>query len=339
MARETRTVNLALQGGGSHGAFTWGVLERLLEDGRLEIEAISGTSAGAMNAVVLANGMRAGGRKGAIAALEAFWRRVATIGRFAPFPRTPFDLITGNWNLDGSPAMLAFDIMSRVLSPYQFNPFDWHPLRTVLAEQVDFAALRERCEPKVFVTATSVLSGKIRVFRPDELSVEACLASACLPFLFQAVRIGDDAFWDGGYSGNPALYPLIYNARCRDILLVHINPIRRKEVPTTAAAIAERLNEITFNAGLMREMRAIEFVTRLLEEERINEGRYKRLNIHMVDGTEDLRLLGTSSKLYADWGFLTHLRELGRQNADRWLDQHLGSVGRESSIDVREMFL
>ncbi|MGF1625133.1 MAG: patatin-like phospholipase family protein [Alphaproteobacteria bacterium] len=339
MAEPQKTVSLALQGGGSHGAYTWGVLERLLEDGRLRIEAISGTSAGAMNAVVLANGMRVGGRKAAIAALEAFWRRVATIGRFGPFPRTPLDRLAGGWSLDGSPAMLAFDVMSRLLSPYQFNPFDWHPLRTVLAEQVNFAALRGKCEPQVFVTATSVLSGKIKIFRPDELSVETCLASACLPFLFQAVKIGDDAFWDGGYSGNPALYPLIYNADCRDILLVHVNPIKRDEVPTTAAAIIDRLNEITFNASLMREMRAIEFVTRLLEEQRIDEHRYKRLLIHMVDGTDDLRDYGTSSKLNADWDFLSHLRALGRSNADRWLGEHFAAVGERSSIDVKDVFL
>lgn len=339
MSREVRTVNLALQGGGSHGAFTWGVLERLLEDERLRIEAISGTSAGAMNAVVLANGMRVGGAKGAIAALEAFWRRVATIGRFGPFPRTPLDRIAGGWNLDGSPTMLAFDVLSRLLSPYQYNPFDWNPLRTVLAEQVNFAGLRAHCEPQVFVTATNVLSGKIRIFRPEELSVETCLASACLPFLFQAVRIGEDAFWDGGYSGNPALFPLIYNTTCPDILLVHINPIRRAEVPTTASQIVDRLNEITFNAGLMREMRAIDFVTRLLEDERVEQGRYKRLFLHMVDGTDDLSFLGTSSKLNADWDFLSHLRELGRQNAERWLDQHLDSVGRQTSIDVKDIFL
>jgi NTE family protein len=339
MPAKTKTVSLALQGGGSHGAFTWGVLERLLEEPELKIGAISGTSAGAMNGVALANGMRVGGRKGAIAALEAFWRRVATIGRFGPFPRTPLDRLAGGWNLDGSPAMLAFDMMSRLLSPYQFNPFDWHPLRTVLAEQVNFAALRHKCDPQVFVTATNVLSGKIKIFQPDELSVEACLASACLPLLFQAVRIGEDAYWDGGYSGNPAIFPLIYNTAAPDILLVHVNPIRRSEVPTTATTIIDRLNEITFNAGLMREMRAIDFVTRLLAEERVDERRYKRLFIHMVDGTDDLHLLGASSKLNADWDFLSYLRDLGRQNAERWLGAHLDAVGVRSSVDVKDIFL
>ncbi|MEZ5670319.1 MAG: patatin-like phospholipase family protein [Alphaproteobacteria bacterium] len=334
-----KTINLALQGGGSHGAFTWGALDRLLEDERIEIEAISGTSAGAMNAAVLANGMRVGGRKAAAAALEAFWRRMATIGRFGPFPRTPLDRLTAGWNLDSSPVYFTFDLLSRLFSPYQFNPFDWNPLRTVLAEQVDFAALRARCHPKVFVCATSVISGKIKVFGPDELSLDACMASACLPFLYKAVEIDGDAFWDGGYSGNPAIFPLIYNASARDIMLVQINPIRRAEIPTTPNAIVDRLNEITFNAGLMKEMRAIEFVSRLLHENRVDESRYKRLHVHMVDGADDLYDLGHTSKLNADWDFLSYLHDLGHANAGRWLDAHFDDLGRRTTIDLAAVFL
>ena len=339
MPATPKTINLALQGGGSHGAFTWGVLDRLLEDERIAIEAISGTSAGAMNAAALANGMRLDGRRGAKAALEAFWRRVATIGRFGPFPRTPIDRLTAGWNLDTSPAFMGFEILSRVLSPYQFNPFDWNPLRTVLTEQIDFDALRRDCQPRVFVTATSVMSGKTRVFEPEELSVDACLASACLPFLFQAIEIGDDAFWDGGYSGNPAIFPLIYNTAARDVVVVHINPIRRAELPTTPTAIVDRLNEITFNASLMREMRAIDFVTRLLKENRVDESRYKRLLVHMVDGSDDLYALGYSSKLNADWDYLLHLRALGHGAAERWLKAHYDDLGRRTSIDIADTFL
>lgn len=338
MPSEPKSINLALQGGGSHGAFTWGVLDRLLEDDRIVIEAISGTSAGAMNAAALANGMRLSGRKGALAGLEAFWRRVATIGRFGPFPRTPIDRLTAGWNLDTSPAFLGFEILSRVLSPYQFNPFDWNPLRTVLTEQVNFTALRTNCRPRVFVTATSVLSGKTKVFPPEELSVEACLASACLPFLFQAIEIDGDAFWDGGYSGNPALYPL-YRAKARDVVLVHINPIRRDEIPTSPNAIIDRLNEITFNGSLMREMRAIDFVTRLLEEQRVDDHRYKRLLVHMIDGSDDLYALGYSSKLNADWDYLLHLRGLGHTAADRWLETHFDDLGQRTSVDIEDVFL
>ncbi len=334
-----RSINLALQGGGSHGAFTWGVLDRLLEEPDLHIDAISGTSAGAMNGVALAHGMAHGGADGAKRSLAQFWRRISRMGSIGPMPRTPLDRLAGRWNLDRSPAFWAFDLMTRFLSPYQFNPFDWNPLHRTLDELFDFAALREKCAPRLFVTATNVRSGKIKVFKPQELTSDVCMASACLPFLYRAVEIDGEAYWDGGYSGNPAIYPLIYQSDVRDVVIVQLNPLNRDEVPQSTTAIVDRLNEVTFNAGLMREMRAIEFVTRLIEEGKLDEQHYKRIFVHMIGGADDLDDLGHSSKLNADWDFLLYLRDLGRKDADRWLVDHGDAIGQKSSIDIREVFL
>ena len=337
--KQPRSINLALQGGGSHGAFTWGVLDRLLDEPDLHIDSISGTSAGAMNGVALAHGMAQDGAAGAKASLARFWRRISRLGSFGPMPRTPLDRLAGRWNLDRSPAYWAFDLMSRFLSPYQFNPFDWNPLHRTLDELIDFAALREKCAPRLFVTATNVRSGKIKVFKPEELSANVCMASACLPFLYRAVEIDGEAYWDGGYSGNPAIYPLIYQTEVKDVLIVQLNPLSRDEVPQSTTAIVDRLNEVTFNAGLMREMRAIDFVTRLIEDGKLDEQHYKRIYVHMIGGADDLDDLGHSSKLNADWDFLVYLRDIGRRDADRWLAAHGDAIGQNSSIDIREVFL
>ncbi len=332
-------VNLALQGGGAHGAFTWGVLDRLLEDHRLSIEAISGTSAGAMNAAIIANGIVVDGRDGARALLAHFWERVSEAARFSPFQRSWYDMLTGNWSLDQSPALAVAELVQRLLSPYQFNPLDFNPLRDIVAECIDFDAVRACDRLQVFVTATNVRTGKPRVFRHDELTLDAVMASACLPFMFKAVEIDGDPYWDGGYMGNPAIWPLIYNSQSRDVVLVQINPMERPGTPTTARDILNRLNEIVFNGNLVREMRAIHFVTDLIDEGKLSSNEYKRLLFHIISAEADLRPLSASSKMNAEWAFLTHLRDIGRRAAGEWLDNHADMLGVKSTVDIAERFL
>ena len=334
-----KPVSLALQGGGSHGAFTWGVLDRLLEDERIEFEAISGTSAGAMNAAVVADGLTRGGRDGARAALERFWDAVAHIGRFGPIQRGPFEIAAGSWNLHDSPSYILFDWMSRYFSPYQFNPLNYNPLLEVLRQEVDFARVCACVKTRLFIAATNVRSGKIRIFENPELSAEAIMASACLPHLFQAVEIDGEPYWDGGYMGNPAIYPLIYNCQTRDVVIVQINPMMREETPQTTPDILDRLNEINFNSSLMREMRAIAFVSRLLEEHRLDAHRYKRMLIHRIDAAPDMNSLGASSKLNADREFLAYLRDQGRQVAKAWLRENFAALGERSTVDIAEDYL
>ncbi len=338
-ATQKKTINLALQGGGAHGAFTWGVCDRLLEDPRVEIEGITGSSAGAMNAAVLAYGDALGGAEGARKALADFWTRIAEAGRYGPFQRTPWEKATGDWRVDDSPAFWLFDFMSRVLSPYQLNPANYNPLRDILEKVIDFDLLRHATGIKLFVCATNVRSGKPKVFRNGDLCVEALLASACLPFLFQAVEHQGEHYWDGGYVGNPAIYPLIYNCKSPDIVLVQINPLVRDEVPNTAREILDRVNEITFNSSLIREMRAIQFVTRLIESGALPDSDYKRLNLHMIECEAELNQLGASSKMNSDPDFIDHLFKLGRGTAEQWLAEKFEAVGQESSLDLAEVYL
>jgi len=331
-------VNLALQGGGAHGAFTWGVLDRLLEDGRIGVEGLVGTSAGAMNATVTAYGLAVGGNDSAREALARFWRGVSDASLFTLLQPTPFDKVLSAGNLDFSPGFAVFDALTRLFSPYQFNPLNYNPLREVLESVVDFERLR--CsEVKLFTCATNVLTGRIRVFNCAEVSPNTVLASGCLPFLFQAVEVNGEYYWDGGYMGNPPLFPLIYNCGSRDVLLVMINPIAIESVPHTATEIMDRVNEISFNSSLMREMRAIHFVTSLIDKGHNDEGRLKRMLIHTIDAEDEMRDLNVSSKLNPSWEFLVWLRDLGRDYAGRFLDAHYDKVGRESSTDIVKRFL
>jgi NTE family protein len=336
-------IDLALQGGGSHGAFTWGVLDRLLDDPGIEIAGASGTSAGALNAAVLATGMADGGRAGAQAALRAFWMDVSTrqssfhggcFGRWPGLPAPGLD----SFNLDMNPLYFWSQQWLRWASPYQFNALGPNPLRAVVERHVRPQALAGG-PVDVFVTATAVQTGQARVFDCQDLSIDALLASACLPQVFQAVQIDGEPYWDGGYSGNPALWPLIYRTDVLDILLVKINPLRRPGTPDTPDEIADRVNEITFNAGLVGELRAIDFVTRLLDEGRLDAGSYKRLRLHMVADDEGLAPLRASSKMNTDRSFLEALHALGRQAADRWLATHRNDLGRRSTLDLRSHFL
>lgn len=333
-----KAIDLALQGGGSHGALTWGVLDRLLEDDRLAIMSISGTSAGAMNAAVLADGFERGGREAARERLAEFWRSVSDAARFSPIQRSLWDRLSGNFSLDRSPWYLWFEQLSRTFSPYQLNPLDLNPLRDLLTASVDFTALNKHCEPRVFVAATNVRTGRARIFGPGELSVEAIMASACLPLMFKAVEIDGEAYWDGGYTGNPALYPLVDDPAARDIVIIQINPLRREALPRSSRDIMNRLNEITFNSNLLKELRAIHLLHQLIESEGLESERVRNMYLHLIHVHEELKDLDASSKLNAEWPFLLHLHEIGRRWADDWLGEHFDDLGRRSSFDLASLF-
>ena len=335
-----KEINLALQGGGSHGAFAWGVLDYLLEEGRVAFEGISATSAGAMNAAVLAYGMMRGGRDGARDALHNFWHDISRASaQYSPVKPSWMNMLTGGYSLDDSPSYKFFDTLSRLYSPYELNPMNFNPLRDTLEAHVDFAALRNYGGIKLNICATNVETGKVRIFKNHEMTPDAVLASACLPFLFQSVEIDGEFFWDGGYIGNPAIFPLIYDCDSRDVVIVHINPIVRKGCPKTAADIMNRLNEVSFNSSLMREMRAIAFVSHLIESGKLKEKEMKQMLIHSIRADAFMSELGVSSKLNSDWRFLTHLRDAGRKAAETWLVESYDRIGKESSVDIKKEFL
>lgn len=334
MAKKQKTIELALQGGGAHGAVTWGVLERLLEEAELKIEGVSGTSAGAMNAVVLADGLEAGGPDMARSKLEQFWRAVSEGAKSSPIQRDIWARISGNWSLETSPSYLFFDHLSRVFSPYELNPLNLNPLRDLVANLVDFDCVNRCNALQVFVTATNVRSGRPKIFRQPDLTVDAVMASAALPFMFQAVEIDGEAYWDGGYTGNPALFPLVDECDARDLVLVQINPFNRPEVPRTARDIINRLNEITFNTSLLKEMRAIMLLRDVIESEDLERERYRDMRLHRIHGDEDLVDLKASSKVNAEWSYLCYLRELGRNRTDRWLKEHWADLGERSTFDL-----
>ena len=335
-----RRINLALQGGGAHGAFAWGVLDRLLEHGGIEIEGIVGTSAGAMNAAVTAYGLAIGGNEGARATLRTFWKAVSDASRLGPLQATPLEKMFQKTpgSLEFSPGYVMMDFLSRMFSPYQLNPSNKNPLRDVLSSVIDFDKIHESGRVKLFICASNVLTGRIRVFSNKEVTVDAVLASACLPFMFQAVEVDGQHYWDGGYMGNPPLYPLIYNCESHDVLIVQLNPINIDAVPTTAQEILDRINTLSFNSSLMREMRAVHFVTRLIDEGFDDQGKLKRMYVHTVDGEEILNKLGVSSKLNADWDFLMYLFENGRKRADDFLNAHYEKIGHASSTNIEEKF-
>jgi NTE family protein len=334
-----KKINLALQGGGAHGAFAWGVIDRLLEDDRLEIDGIVGTSAGAMNAAVTACGLAEGGSAGAREKLYEFWKRISDAAQSSPLQPSVFDRMFKPGSLDMSPGYYMLDSLSRMMSPYQLNPMNINPLRDVLYSVVDCDVLHDQDKVKLFICASNVLTGKIKVFNQDSVSIDAVLASACLPFMFQAVEVDGEYYWDGGYMGNPPLYPLIYHCGSRDVVIVQLNPIRIPEVPKTAQAIMDRINTLSFNSSLMREMRAINFVTKLIDSGFDDNGRLKRMLIHTIDAEQEVCQLGVSSKLNADWRFLTGLHEIGRQKADAFLNDHFDAIGVRSSTDIEEKFL
>lgn len=347
--KEQKSINLALQGGGSHGAYTWGILDYLLEDGRVDFEGISATSAGAMNAAALAYGKTSGGPEKARETLETFWREISLSGQvFSPVKRTPFELGSGlnpfmpNWSLANSPAFSFFENFTHALSPYQFNPLNLNPLKDVIEKTIDFDTVHACNCIKLFITATDLKKGTAKVFENQEIDIDVLLASAALPFLFQAVEIKDNFYWDGGYMGNPSLWPLFYNAQSRDILMVHVNPITRDEVPKESYTIENRMNEITFNASLLKELRAIDFVKKLINEDMLKDeykDQYKDILFHAIRADEVMCDLSIASKFDTDWNFLKYLRDLGRNQAKLWLVAHFSDINKKSSVDIQKDYL
>lgn len=334
---DTHLVDLALQGGGSHGAFTWGVLDRLLEEPWLRIDGISGTSAGAMNAVVLTDGYAKGSAEGARAALEQFWRAVSHAARFSPIRRSPLDILLGRWTLDNSPFFVAFDMAARLFSPYDLNPRGGNPLREILDECVDFERVG-KSPIRLFVTATNVRTGRGRVFRNAEMTPDVLLASACLPTLFQAVEIDGEAYWDGGYSGNPTITPLVRECKSQDTLLVAVNPVEREGTPRSAREILDRLNEVSFNATLLKELRMIAVLRQVVDAGSGEGALWAGMRIHLISSTA-VDKLGASSKFNAEWDFLTMLRDEGRRSAEAFLAVHGPDVGKRSTLDLDRLLV
>ena len=344
---DKKTVNLALQGGGSHGAFTWGVLDALLEDGRLQLDGVSGASAGAMNAVALAHGFAQAGqpdpRERAREALAHFWGEVVKLGAVGSLQRNMLDIFFGGWQLDQGASNFLANAVGQVASPYQTNPLDINPLRALLERTIDFERIAHLAthlaQPKVFVSATHVATGKAEIFSGKRLTAASVMASACLPMLFQAVEIDGEAYWDGGFSGNPAIHPLIYRCQSSDILLVQINPLARDKPPHTAHEILDRVNELTFNANLLAQMRSIDFVNRLLGDGRLHPGRYRPVMLHRIDGGETLEAYSGASRASADAGLIDALFKLGRARARDWLQHQFGKVGVKSTINIERDYL
>lgn len=332
MERSPLLVDLALQGGGAHGAFTWGVLDRLLEETWLQIDGISGTSAGAMNAAVLADGYAAGGPEGARQALDRYWRAVADAARYSPFQRGPLDRLMGKWTLDSSPLFVGMDLMSRLFSPYDLNPGNFNPLKGILDAHIDFERLKGS-PIRLFITATNVRTGRGRVFRNAEISADVLLASACLPTMFQAIEIDGEAYWDGGYSGNPTMTPLVRELSSDDTILIPINPVERPGTPRTAAEIMNRLNEVSFNSVLIKELRMIAMMRKMADAGDTEGAQWAKMRIHMVPNRL-MATLGYSSKLNAEWDFLSMLKEEGRKAGQEFIDRFGDRLGLESTVDL-----
>ncbi len=336
---DTKKINLALQGGGAHGAYTWGVLDRLLEEENLIIEGISGTSAGAMNAAMLVNGYMLGGNLAAKDMLEKFWKKISDAAAYSPLHKNPIERILTGWNMDLSPSYHFFDLLSRVFSPYELNPLDYNPMRQILEEMLDPYALQACSTIKLYIAATHVGSGQARVFQCHEITVDVLMASSCIPFLFKAVEIEGEEYWDGGYMGNPAIWPLIYNCESEDVVLVQINPLRRANMPRTASEIINRVNEITFNSSLTAEMRAIDFISNLIKKGKLSHEEYKDMRMHLIYSPEEMKSLNASSKMNADWDFFQHLRTIGYDSANSWLKSHWNDIGKQSTINIHDKFL
>jgi len=334
-----KTINLALQGGGAHGAFTWGVLDGLMQDGRIQVEGLSGTSAGAVNGTIFLDGFIKGGPEGAIANLHQFWERVSQAGFQKLKSMAPWGMAQQGWNLDDTGAYALFDMMTRMFSPYELNPLDLNPLRDIVEEMIDFEAVRRHEEIKLFVTATNVKTCKPKVFPTSQLSPPVLMASACVPLLFKAVEVEGEFYWDGGYMGNPSIYPLIQQCESKDVVIIQINPLRRDEVPTKARDILNRITELSFNSSMVREMRGFATITSLIDSGQLTDERYSRVNFHMIEADNDLPALGVSSKFNTDWHFLEYLHDLGVNAAKRWLANTFDTIGQRSSVDVFATFV
>lgn len=331
-----KVVNLALQGGGSHGAFTWGVLDRLLEEKGLEFEGITATSAGAVNAVVLADGLAAGGREGARDALRLYWQKVSDASSRGIFAPSASDKANSDFGLERSPGFLFIESLTYFASPYQMNPYNYNPIRDLLAEAINFERVRQQQVVKLFICATNVQTAKAKIFVGKELGVGHLLASACLPMMMHAVEVDGEYYWDGSYAGNPAIFPLVYDCQARDIIMVHITPAERPGVPTTSPAIMNRTQEISFNTSLIREMRMIAFLNKLIDNDRVSGA--KRMLMHLIEAEDLIRGFSWSSRLNGDWDFLMHLHEMGRERADEWLMVNFDHLGKQSTVDLEAKY-
>ena len=338
-ANNKKKINLALQGGGAHGAFTWGVLDHLLEDGRLAIEGISGASAGAINAVMLADGLARGGPEEAQKRLADFWRAASLGGNLPPLQRAVVERLFSFLPLEGSPIQAWFDALSRYLSPYDLNPLNINPLKDLVERFVDFETLHRCSHLQLFVTATNVHTGRLRIFGREKITADAIMASACLPFLFRAVEIDGVPYWDGGYLGNPVIFPFFSRTESEDVLIVQINPLERHTVPTSSKDIMNRVNEITFNSSLFAEYRAIDFVSRLVDRGKLprgtGPGQYRRIHAHRIVLDQMGKALDDHSKLSTDYDFFEMLRLNGKRAARRFLDAHFDDIGTRSTFDLR----
>ncbi len=332
-----KMINLALQGGGSHGAFTWGVLDRLLEDERIAFDGVTATSAGGVNAVLLADGLAAGGREGARQIMHTFWKKMSATTSASIIAPSFLDKFNPTFGLENSPGYVMVDMISRFMSPYQLNPTDANPMRDLLDEVVNFDRVRQQRVVKLFLSATNVRTGKVAVFPNKEITADHVLASACLPFMMRAPMIDGEAYWDGGFMGNPAIFPVIYGCETADVLLVHLTPTERPELPTNSRAILNRMQEISFNSSLMREMRAVAFVTQMIDEGKLTGG--KRMFIHLIEAEDVIRELSGSSKMNAEWKFLMHLFEIGRERADKWIAANYDRIGTETTVDLKAKYL
>lgn len=335
-----RPVAIAIQGGGAHGAFSWGVMDRLLEDGRFVIEGMTGTSAGGMNAVATVQGLMRGGPQQAREELRHFWEEISKAGKHSSLNHPgPIDRMMGKHTMYNSPGFIMFDFLSRLFSPYELNPMGYDPLESTIEKCFDFEALRQYTGCKLFLCATHVFTGKLQIFNLTELKKECLLATACLPTIHNAVKVDGEYYWDGGFIGNPVFFPLIYNCETPDIIFIQLNPMTRNKLPTTSREISDRLNEVTNNASVIREMRAIHLISKLIDEGVLEENRMKRVNMHVIQDEATFQDLGWSSKLNTDWAFLSHLFDQGRMAADQWIKEHFDKVGNSSSVSIEDDYV
>jgi NTE family protein len=337
--RPVKKVNLALQGGGAHGAFTWGVVDHLLADDRLQITGISGASAGAVNAVMIADGIARGGTEEARKRLAEFWRAASAGGSLPPVQRAVTDQMLSMMPFAATPVQNWFETMSRYFSPYDLNPFDINPLNDLIARSVDFEAVRNS-DLDLFISATNVHTGRLRIFAREKITADVVMASAALPFVFRAVEIDGIPYWDGGYMGNPAIFPFLHATDADDVIVVQINPVTRPTTPRSSSEILNRLNEITFNSALISELRSMDFINQLIDDGHLPRGsgknQFRRLNIHRIDlGALGNRLAG-SSKMKTDFDFLELLHRAGQRAARRFLDQHFEAIGKHSTLDLAD---
>lgn len=336
-----KRLSIAMQGGGAHGAYTWGVLDRLLEEKDIVVEGVSGTSAGGMNAVATAQGIKEGGNEGARELLDKYWTVMSDKGKSSIFKPGVKDIMMNKFTMQNSPGFLMFDFMSKILSPYQMNPSNVDPLKDVIEELFDMEALNDYKDVKIFLAATHVYTGKLKVFSnvTNDLCVEALQATACLPTIHAAVMVKGEYYWDGGFIGNPVIYPLIYDCETSDVMLIKLNPTHRNRLPITASEIGDRLNEITNNTSIMREMRSMHFITKLIDDGIVAPGSMKRMHVHLIEDEKSFMDLGWSSKLNTDMDFLMYLKNAGRKTTDKWLEKNYDNIGKKTTANVAEEFV